>query len=293
MQNTLDLSYVYNKIINSVTEYLIKYNIKGIAIGISGGLDSAVNTFIFSQVCKQLNIKLIGRYIHIESNSIEEQYRAQLFGYEYCTNFRFVDLTNGYYNLLNEIEEENEYYITDNVELTIQDERKMKIRRGNIKARMRMIYLYNIAQFNECIVADNDNLTERLLGFWTLHGDVGDITPLADLWKTDVFALAKYIMENKCEHEGEKTAFQLVIDALPTDGLGITASDVDQFGAKSYDEVDDVLKPLINITTDEAINEKKCELEDKYTPIVINNIWSRHLNSEFKRNHPYRIKINK
>lgn len=274
---------IYNQIYNKTLNYVKEHNIKSITIGISGGLDSSVNTFIFNKICKELDIPLNGRYIHIESNKEDEKERAILFGNMYCTVFDTVDLTPLY-----------NFYIQTFEPASRETDMERKIRRGNIKARLRMLYLYDLNQINKGIVSDNDNKTERELGFWTLNGDVGDIVPLASLWKTDVFELAKYIRDNLCENEVEVNAFNMVINAIPTDGLGITSSDVEQFGAKSYDEVDDILKSYISKTEDD-INYwnivVKPILYEEYGKNVVDNVIKRHLNSEFKRNHPYRIRI--
>lgn len=47
------------------------------------------------------------------------------------------------------------------------------ISKGNIQARLRMIYLYNLASIHKGLVMSTDNQTEYQLGFWTIHGDVG------------------------------------------------------------------------------------------------------------------------
>lgn len=275
----LDYNDVLNKISLDVKNYLLKYKIKGLVIGVSGGLDSGINSVILSDICKELNIPLIGRYIHIESNKEEEKERADEIGNLFCTDYKSIDLTE-LYNL------SLPYYEEKTVNsLSYND----KIRRGNIKARMRMIMLYNIAQENNCIVVDNDNMTEHLLGFWTLNGDVGDITPLASLYKTEVFELSKFIM-NKFKDNGEffnkeANAINKLINAVPTDGLGITSSDVEQFGVKSYEEVDDILLSYQNENFD--INS----LYDKYGKDPVDNVLKRHINSNFKRNHPYKVNI--
>ena len=89
------------------------------------------------------------------------------------------------------------------------------------------------------------------------------------------------------EDENAKSALQAVIDAVPTDGLGITSSDVEQFGVSSYDEVDDILKSIIYKRDPYMMNK----LIDKYGEDVVMKIINRHKNSDFKRNHPYRIKV--
>lgn len=275
----INYSKVLDAISNKVKNYLIKYKIKSLVIGVSGGLDSGINSAILYPICKELGIPLIGRYIHIESNKEEEKKRADEIGKAFCTDYESVDLTELYHISLPFYEEKKV------INPTFND----KIRRGNIKARMRMIKLYNIAQENDGIVVDNDNMTEHLLGFWTLNGDVGDITLLASLYKTEVFEFAKFIRDEykkkKGNFEKEITALDNVINAIPTDGLGITSSDVEQFGVKTYDEVDDILLTYKNNCKEKDIEE----LYEEYGKDSVDKVIMRHLNSDFKRNHPFKI----
>lgn len=272
----------YQKVLKSirkdVKEYLLKNNIKSLIIGVSGGMDSAMNCFILRPICDELDIKLYGRYIHIESNKQEERDRALLVGNTFCDEFDSIDLTSLYKESL---------LFYDEGESPL-DSFRTKIGRGNIKARMRMIHLYNLAHEMEGIVIDNDNKTEHELGFWTLHGDVGDITPMAELWKSDIYNLAKYVI-NFCKiSDDEKRALSECIEAVPTDGLGITSSDLEQFGAKSYYQVDEILKEY-NKFFFYLFGIKK--MIKKHGEDVVNKIVTRHIKSNFKRNHPFRIKL--
>lgn len=257
-----------------VKNYLLKFNIKNLTIGISGGLDSGVNAALLRTICDEIGISLIGVYIHIESNTVQEKDRAEKIGKAFCHSYQEIDLTNLYYNMLNETHDT--YVIKD---------RKTKIRLGNIKARLRMIWLRNLASLHNGLLVDNDNLTEHLLGFWTLDGDVGDITPLFNLYKTEVYQLAQDLIRLDNLNNERKEALQEVIDAIPTDGLGITSSDLEQIGAESYNIVDDILFTYLN-------NDEKC-LQDYLFPTygeeVVNNVLNRYKNSDFKRHHPYRV----
>lgn len=276
----INYTKVYEAISEKIKEYLQKYNIKSLVIGISGGLDSGVNAAILAPICASLGIELIGRYIHIETNTEAEMVRANAIGEAFCTDYKSVDLTTIYANSLFTFEE---------CEMISHSTYEDKIRLGNIKARLRMIYLYNLAQKYKGIVIDNDNMTEHLLGFWTLHGDVGDLTPLASLFKTEVYDLARNIAHMyACNGEFDKTrALMDVINAVPTDGLGITSSDVEQFGVKTYDEVDDILLSYKNgFGYDDVL---KNYLYPKYGKEVVDKVINRHKNSEFKRHHPHKI----
>ena len=100
---------------------------------------------------------------------------------------------------------------------------------ANSRARLRMTTLYAIAQANRCLVAGTGNKIEDFgIGFYTKYGDGGvDISPIADLTKTQVFSLAKEI-----------GVIEEIIIAKPTDGLWEDGrSDEDQIGA-SYPELE-------------------------------------------------------
>ena len=143
---------------------------------------------------------------------------------------------------------------------------------GNIQARRRMIYLYNLASIYKGIVMDTDNLTENNLGYFTIHGDVGDFNPIGGLWKTEVFKLAEWYKNNYVQERikdtndyfesgGIKThgpvkfqvmmndsIYKAITESLklkPTAGLGITDSDLDEIGAESYEQVDSILKEIL------------------------------------------------
>ncbi len=245
--------------------YIVKNRIKSLVVGISGGIDSALTVALAKPVCDELNIPLIGRSITIETNKADEISRANAIGKNFVTDFKEVDLSKGFIALAGLITES-----TNKVE-SIAD----KIRRGNIKARTRMVYIYDLASKNQGMVLSTDNYTELLLGFWTLHGDVGDYGMIQNLWKTEVYAMSRYIVSQLKDHDA-KSALSSCIDAVATDGLGITNSDLDQIQAKSYEEVDQILLKLIYSTAD---------LKDFENHPVI----QRKRNSEFKRNNPFNI----
>lgn len=293
----MKISDVYNTLQIKFGEYLSESGLKSVVLGISGGIDSAILAALFSDVCSRHGVLLIGRYISIESNTKSERERADAIGKSFCSNYEAIDLTNTYLDMLPTMD--------DNFKLSFETDRQTKIRLGNFKARMRMMYLYNMAQAWRGMVLDTDNKTEHNLGFWTLHGDVGDYTPLIDLWKTDVYELSKYAL-TLIKDEKAYDALKSCIDAVPTDGLGITSSDVEQFGCKSYEEVDEVLKYITprsmpfkvgvlrtakENNTFRVIDSKLMDLSIKYSFESVISILERHVNSEYKRNNPYHVKL--
>lgn len=206
-----------------ITDYIIKNELKSLVLGISGGIDSALCAVLLRPVCNQLGIPLVGRSIAIETNGKDEIERSLQVGRAFCHDFLFMDLTDTFY--------ENRKNL-----IALDDTMLSKMRTGNMKARMRMIILYDLAQLYRGIVISTDNYTEYLTGFWTLHGDVGDYAPIMNLWKTEVFIVSKYLLR-ECREE-QIQALQSCIDATPVDGLGISSHDCEQLKVADYYEAD-------------------------------------------------------
>jgi nicotinamide-nucleotide amidase len=173
------------------------------------------------------------------------------------------------------------------------------ISQGNIKARLRMILLYDIASKMGGVVIDNDMLTEHYLGFMTINGDVFDISPLANLWKTEVYELAKYMRDNIFK---DSKAFEAAINIVPTDGNGVSNSDLDQIMPNyTYYDVDKILMPWVGLDNrikDDFIkndfnNTKGTVFEkliNEYGKDNVKRVIMRSVNSEFKR-YPHPIPI--
>ena len=162
--------------------YLDRYEdtIHDLVIGTSGGIDSALTAAIASEICKKRGIPLIGRSIPIESKK-DEIKLSELVGQAFCDNFKVIDMTHIFKSFYSNFETlENPVELAKELKLDIGYEKEDKVKymklihQGNVKARLRMIYLYYLARSLEGLVLSTDNQTEFQLGFWTLNGDVGD-----------------------------------------------------------------------------------------------------------------------
>jgi len=261
-----DYKTAVKNIRKELKQYLQKSKLKSLIAGVSGGIDSALTVALARPVCDELGVKLYCRSITISTNKPEEINRAELTGKAFGHDFKEVNLSVTFDKIISDIVEDYE-----NTDTAI---RSYKIRQGNVKARMRMMYLYDLAAKHRGMVLSTDNYTELLLGFWTLHGDVGDYGMIQNLWKTEVYAMAEYLVQNYTNQD-QAEALKACIDAVPTDGLGITNSDLDQIGASSYQEVDEILiSYLKNPDNANILNHK---------------VVKRKLASEFKRNNPFNI----
>ncbi len=109
------------------------------------------------------------------------------------------------------------------------------IRRGNIMARARMILLYDQAKKQNALVVGTENKTEHLLGYFTRFGDAAsDIEPIRNLYKTEVYALARELgLPNS------------IITKAPTAGLWEGQTDEREFGF-TYREADAILRMIVD-----------------------------------------------
>lgn len=250
-----EISAVIRKMRAEARNYIEASHLQSLVVGISGGVDSAFAVALLHPVCQELGIPLYGRSITIETNKADEIARSQTVGKAFCDDFQYLDYTQWYLQFKPLMEK-------------IDDGMLSKLRMGNVKARIRMVVLYDLAQREKGLVVATDNFTEYLTGFWTLHGDVGDYAPFIHLWKTEVYVASRYLC--KSLSNVEKDALMSCVDAVPTDGLGISKSDLEQLGVPTYEEVDKMFWAYFN-------GDKSLES---------NVLIQRYLRSEYKRRNP-------
>ena len=267
-----------------LSKYIRNNHLQSICIGISGGIDSTVSCAIASPVCKELNIPLIGRSLPTVSNHDVEIDVADLVGNVFCTNYAKKSIEADYIQLLGSLEREGEV---------------SKLQSGNIKARLRMIYLRHLASLHKGVVLDNDNFTEWNLGFYTVGGDQFDINlGLHYLWKTEIYELADYLWRDLANHDYYETyglhskqadAIQASIELTPTDGNGVSSSDCEQFGLDNYEQVDDVLETMYYNESHpwwdcaEKGDEDYLRLIDSYNKQGVDKVMILHQNTAYKR----------
>ena len=263
------LQVLRNDIIQQLVSYANTYKISNVCVGISGGIDSALTASLF----RDAGYHVIG--VTMPINQIEEETDR---GIETCQalgiDHRHIDLTEAYEQVIKQEFKLDAGLINKSVD--------SRIRKGNIRARLRMITLYNLACASQGFVASTDNFSELAAGFWTLHGDVGDVSPIQSLSKSwEVPALA--------EMQGVPDS---VVFAVPTDGLGVSSSDEDQFGF-SYLEFDLALfKVLENVDGVEFENVVSdiVGFKDAKDKLIVDRVIDRIKGTTYKRFNPYNLK---
>lgn len=282
----LNYEHVFNVLVDKTAEYVTSNNLKAMVLGISGGIDSTVVAAICHEVSKKTGIPLIGRSLPIKNKSDEFATSVHV-GEAFCNEFSVYRLERSYRAALfdaGDVNMANSYYLDELEEMPS----RTPIANGNLQARCRMMYLYDIASRYKGLVMSTDNQTEYQLGFWTIHGDVGDFDPIQDLWKTEVYGLANYLQDHykskalrndykeTCDnYKAMSCAIYNSCKLVPTDGLGISNSDLEQIGAKSYAEVDDILQTNANNIFD-STGRWVQPLMEKYGEDVVVKVLSRH-----------------
>ncbi len=212
---------ITEKIVSWLKDYALKANVKGYVIGVSGGVDSAV----VSTLCAMTGLKVLMIEMPIRQKEAEVS-RA----WEHMNQLkeRFENVEAISVNLTPAFEE---LYKTFNVNDTEFPAEKLAF--ANTRSRLRMLTLYYYGQINGLLVCGTGNKVEDFgVGFYTKYGDGGvDVSPIADLYKTEVYALAKSL-----------DLVESIQNAIPTDGLwDVDRTDEQQIGA-TYPELEKIQK---------------------------------------------------
>ena len=185
-----------------------KAGAKGIVVGLSGGIDSAVVAALATRV---FNGAALGVIMPCHSDPSDAA-DALLVAEHLRMNHRTIDLTHAFDVLTSAME---------------AAEPVSDMARANLKARLRMVTLYGVAQSTSRLVCGTGNRSEWEAGYFTKHGDSSsDLLPLLDLLKCEVRAVARFL-----------GLPEPIIKKTPAAGLWAGQTDEGEMGI-SYDELD-------------------------------------------------------
>ena len=208
--------------IEYIKDWIVKYcksvpkDPNSLVVGVSGGIDSSV----VSTICAITGKKTFAVSIPIQQN--EEQHNLSLKHQEW--------LRDNYKNVETPVISLDEIF--KNFQNTLSNFHNLH-GFANLRSRIRMISLYQVAQSNNGLVVGTGNKVEDFgVGFFTKYGDGGvDIAPIADCTKTEVWEMGR-----------ELGILKEIIDAIPTDGLwDDQRSDEHQLGL-SYEQIEEAMK---------------------------------------------------
>ena len=206
---------IKDKIIKWIKDYAIKHNKTTLVVGVSGGIDSAVT----SALCAETGLKTIPVVMSIKSRDILALDQIWWLDDKYPNiSRRIINLEKIFHEFVNASK-----YLGADSELGF----------ANSRSRLRMVMLYQIAQSNNGLVIGTGNKVEDFgVGFYTKYGDGGvDISPIADLYKSEVYALGTHLK-----------ILGHIMRAPPTDGLWDDGrTDEEQLGL-TYDQLEDAMR---------------------------------------------------
>ena len=163
--NELNYKEVFETLVNETAKYITDNNIKAMVLGISGGIDSTVVAAICYEVSVITGIPLIGRSLPTKNNKEGEVTTADLVGKAFCSNYMEFNMDIPYRKFAHAITfSEGLLDQSGPFDFDKSGPKQTDLANGNIQARLRMIYLYNLAGVYKGIVMDTDNLTENNLG---------------------------------------------------------------------------------------------------------------------------------
>lgn len=201
-----------NEIVAWLKDYAQKANKTSLVVGVSGGVDSG----LVSTLCAMTGLKTIcvimPCYSRYEQELIAKKHISDLMSRFPTVHYRRHELDETYDTLMDYLDEDENL-----------------LAKANTKSRLRMVTLYHIATcYNGLVVGTGNKVEDYGVGFFTKYGDGGvDISPIGDLTKTEVRAMAK-----------ELGVIEEVVNAIPTDGLWEDGrTDEDQIGA-TYEELE-------------------------------------------------------
>jgi len=255
----LDLPLTAARLKRFIRDYVKKTKAKGAVVNLSGGIDSSTVAALTALAVggnKVLALSLPEKETH---NPIDIKHTKML-AKKFSFNLETIDITNlleAYYKSIPTFDPND------------------GLSKGNIKARARMICLYYYANRQNRIVVGSSDKSETMMGYFTKWGDIAaDISPLMDLYKTQVRQLAAYIGVPS-EIIAKPSTPQLLPGQLAEKELGI-----------KYETLDLVLLGLENFLTPEEI-AKQLDLALN----LVTGIMTRWLSKEHKRRAPLTMKM--
>jgi NAD+ synthase (glutamine-hydrolysing) len=211
----LDAALVEDWLVRFLRDEMQRRGFDRAVVGVSGGVDSAVTAYLAARALGAANV--VGVRMPYRTSSPESLAHGQLVIDALGIEGRTVDISAA-------------------VDGYLQHEPDADpARRGNVMARLRMITLFDLSAKHRAIPLGTGNKTERLFGYFTWHADDSPpINPLGDLFKTQVWALARHL-----------GVPEVIVGKAPSADLVVGQTDEGDFGI-SYAKADELLNWMLS-----------------------------------------------
>jgi NAD+ synthase len=207
----MDMEPVAQKLVSWIKEAALAAGCRGVILGLSGGLDSSVLAVLCQRAFPQ---NTLGVIMPCHSNQEDKEHAEAVAG-QFSIPTKTVVLDSIFNTLLQTLPDYE------------ADSKTSQLAWGNLKARLRMLTLYYMANQLKYLVAGSSNRSEIAIGYFTKYGDGGvDIMPLGNLVKGEVRELARFL-----------GIHQAIINKPPSAGLWEGQTDEDEMGF-SYEALD-------------------------------------------------------
>jgi NAD+ synthase (glutamine-hydrolysing) len=211
----IDAALTEEWLVAFIRDEMARRNFKTAVVGVSGGVDSAVTAYLAARALGPRNV--VGVRMPYRTSSRESLEHGQLVVDSLGIESHTVDISpavDGY--------------------LATEPDAEAG-RRGNVMARVRMIILFDLSAKHRAIPLGTGNKSERLLGYFTWHADDSPpINPLGDLFKTQVWTLARHL-----------GVPEVIVGKPPTADLVVGQTDEGDFGI-SYAKADELLNWMLS-----------------------------------------------
>lgn len=242
-----EIEKIKKRIVYFIKESINKIHFAKVILGLSGGIDSAVTAALAVEALGKNHV--IGVMMPYKTSSSSSKEDAELLAEQLGIKTYFKEITGP-----------ADAYFKQCTDMT-------SLRMGNVMARLRMIVLFDLSAKENAIVIGTGNRSEILLGYSTWFGDSAcSLDPIADLYKTEVFELARSL------NIPEK-----IINKPPSADLWTDQTDEKELGI-SYAKADLILESIF----DKGWTYEKClnsGLKAEEIQIVIRKL----KNTQFKR----------
>ena len=242
------------KIIDFIKDYVHGANAKGVVLGISGGIDSALTAKLSVDALGSDSVLglLMPESSSNPNDTNDAKELAELLGIEYEI-INITPMIDGFNNMCKHFAPQN------------------NIVAGNLRPRIRMQILYYHANLLNRLVIGTGNKAELLVGYFTKYGDGGvDFEPMGNLYKTQVWQLAKYLKLPK-----------RIIEKVPSAGLWVGQTDEGELGIQ-YTILDLILYGILNLKMNENDVANELNLSINEVQRILNMV----KRSEHKRKMP-------